>query len=99
MPNPTLTLASKLLVLATWFVAAAGFLYPETSQFGRVVPCVEPGGAHLVAADAGELRVGKALAQCIDQAGAEQVAGGFSGAQRDAQRASRGGGNVVQDRR
>ena len=36
MPNQTLILASKLLVLATWFVAAAGFLYPETSQFGRV---------------------------------------------------------------
>ena len=56
-------------------------------QFARVVPGVEAGVAHRVAADAGEFGVGEALAQFVDQAGAEQVAGGFAGDQGDARAA------------
>ena len=39
----------------------------------RGVPGVQPDSDHARTADAGELRVGMALAQGVDQAGAEQV--------------------------
>ena len=54
---------------------------PITASSLRVVPGVEPGRAHRVAADAGELaHRGSACRSSFDQAGAEQVAGGFAGA-------------------
>src|SRR3546814_2287028 len=53
-------------------------------QLLRVVPGLEAGRAHRIAADAGELRVREARAQLFDQSRAEQVAGGFAGAKRDA---------------
>ncbi len=53
-------------------------------QFAGVGPGVEPGGAHAVATDAGEFRIGEALAQFVDEAGAQLVAGGFACAERDA---------------
>ena len=53
-------------------------------QLRGVMPGIESGRAHLLAADAGEFGVGVALVQFVDQAGAEQVAGGFAGAQGDA---------------
>jgi uncharacterized protein YhhL (DUF1145 family) len=36
VPNPTLILVFKLVVLGAWFVGAAGFLFPETTGFGRL---------------------------------------------------------------
>ncbi len=36
MPNPSLILVFKLGILATWFVAGAGFLFPDTTLFGRL---------------------------------------------------------------
>src|SRR3546814_1224985 len=53
-------------------------------QLLRVVPGLEAGRAHRIAADAGELRVRETRAQLFDQSRAEQVAGGFAGAKRDA---------------
>src|SRR5690606_18100844 len=50
----------------------------------RSEPGVHAGRAHRVAADAGELRVGMALAQRRHQAGAQLVPGGFAGDQREA---------------
>ncbi len=34
MPNASLTLLFKLLVLVTWFLGAAGFLFPPDTSFG-----------------------------------------------------------------
>ncbi len=53
-------------------------------QLAGVEPGLAAGVAHGVAANAGELRVGKALVQLSDQAGAEAIAGGFAGDQGDA---------------
>jgi uncharacterized protein YhhL (DUF1145 family) len=36
MPNAAVMLALKILVMGTWFVAAAGFLFPDTTTFGRL---------------------------------------------------------------
>jgi uncharacterized protein YhhL (DUF1145 family) len=36
MPNPSLILMGKLLVLGTWLVGAMGFLWPETTTFGSL---------------------------------------------------------------
>ena len=36
MPNPSLILALKVVVLATWFVSAAGFFFADTTLFGRL---------------------------------------------------------------
>jgi len=57
-------------------------------EFAAVVPAIQAGRAHGGAADAGEFGVGMALPQFLDQAGAEQVARGFAGDQRDAHRVS-----------
>ena len=52
-------------------------------QFVGIEPGVEAGGAHAVAADPGEFRMRETLAQFLDQSGAELVAGGFAGAERN----------------
>ena len=52
-------------------------------QFGRIEPGIHIGRAHRVAADARELSVRKAFAQCEDQAGAQLVPGRLAGDQRD----------------
>ena len=36
MPNAGLILALKVLVMGTWLVAAAGFLFPIDTTFGRL---------------------------------------------------------------
>ena len=47
------------------------------------MPRIESGSAHVVAADAGELRVGETRAQRVDQPGAELVARGLARDQAD----------------
>ena len=53
-------------------------------KLAGVMPGVHSGGAHRVAADAREFRVGEAFAQAFDEVGAQQVTGGLAGDQREA---------------
>ena len=56
-------------------------------QFAGVKPRIQSGRTHARTADAGEAGLGMALAQLCDQSGAERIAGGLAGHQRDTRRA------------
>ena len=52
-------------------------------QLAGIEPGVHARRTHGVATDTGELCIREMLPQCLDQAGAELVAGGFAGAKGD----------------
>jgi hypothetical protein len=66
---------------------AQHFAQAHHREFGAIVPGVKPDSSHLRPANADELCVRKTRTKFRDQSRAKQIAGGFSGNQREARRA------------
>jgi hypothetical protein len=81
------TLAERRAQLQQARQVAQHFGQAHHRQLAGIVPGLAAGAAHGVAADAGEFGIREARLQFAHQARTEQVAGGFTGHQRDPQRA------------
>jgi hypothetical protein len=81
------TLAERRAQLQQAWQVAQHFGQAHHRQLAGIVPGLAAGAAHGIAADAGEFGIREARLQLAHQARTEQVAGGFTGHQRDPQRA------------